>query len=243
METNQQWQVTQIDAATVQQTKDGAWLRKDGEAVPEDHSIVELSFKKTKANPNPPPPSYWLLPDVDAQVPMAVDEGCEQVALMAYDLLERARRAWLAKLAAGDESARELVVDVRAMAERHFLDGRSLGISQEEIETWISDVLAPALQRRIGRTLPTATADQRKNLVNSLLLQFQIAATRGNTITVKKSTITVTREALEDLRKRLELYVADGDLETCDELAALRGRIDRHLNPTDAQSVDKQAQW
>lgn len=201
--------------------------------APENHHFVKLTFKTNKEGVKKPD-SWYVVPDIQAQFIVAANEGDEKVLAMMYSLLEDAQRERLYEFDAGELAAKDWVMDVRKLAERYFIDGRSLGVKQEQLEEWIDNELRNCLVTRINRSMAAVEQQKRDSLVKALIEQFKIAATRNNFIKGK----FLTEVTLKDLAGRLAKYSEEEDLVICNEFDAMKGRIEKHLKPTVKVATD-----
>lgn len=227
-----QYNVTKIAGPYVF-NDDDQLLNADGsirEPTP-GHRLEMLKGKGTKGKPM----VWYEIPDLSTQFVLQIehenDGTAKQIGAMLFDMMDKNQKLRLNAFDDGEIAARDWIIDAANLAERYFVDGRSLGVKQAMIEDWINDVLHDYMITRIAKNQGFNQA-QRESLVGALHQKFLIAATRDNETKDKRGNILfVPKDQLLDLQKRLEQYGSDEGnlLEPCEELDALTGRIKKHL--------------
>ncbi len=202
-----------------------------GVEIPVGHRIEMLKGKGEKGKPL----TCYIVPDLSTQVVIEVAHDDEQsarnIGAMINMMLDRNQKLRLNEFDDGELAAKDYVLDVGKLAERFFVDGRSLGVKQAMIEEWIGAVLRPYMVARIAKN-DGFTAAQKESLVAALVEKFMIASTRDNETKDKRGNVMfVLKDQLIDLRKRLVQYSTDEGnmLPPSDELDAMIGRIDKHI--------------
>lgn len=195
------------------------------------HRLEMLKGKGTKGKPM----VWYEVPDLSTQAIIEVAHDSEgaakQVGAMIAVMIDRNQKLRLNEYDDGELAAKDYVLDVALLAERFFIDGRSLGVKQAMIEGWIEDVLNPYMAARIAKNSGFTQA-QRDSLVGALTEKFRIASTRDNEVKDKRGNILfVPKDQLIDLLKRLSQYMNDENnpLEPSDELDAMIGRLKKHI--------------
>lgn len=222
-----EYQVTKIPGPYVFNDDD----QLTGVIVPDGHRVEMLKGKGDKGKPL----TCYLVPDLSSQFVLEVAHDDPQAAkiigAMVFELIDRNQKLRLNEYDDGESAAQTYVLDVGALAERFFIDGRSLGVKQAMIEEWITTKLRPYMVARIAKNAGF-TQSQRDSLVGALTEKFLIASTRDNETKDKRGNVLfVPKDQLIDLKKRLEQYASDENnmLERTDEYDSLVRRIDKHV--------------
>ena len=215
-----------------------------GVEVPPGHRVEMLKGKGDKGKPL----TCYIVPDLSEQLNAEILRGDEntpdtikmshsdsaaanQILAMLVEMLDRNQKLRLNEFDDGEIAARDYVLDVAKLAERFFVDGRSLGVKQAMIEEWIIGVLHPYMVARISKN-DGFTAEQKVSFPASLMQKYLIASTRDNETKDKRGNVLkVSKESLIDLQKRLEQYSTDEGnmLPMSDELDSMMKRITKHI--------------
>lgn len=171
--------------------------------------------------------SYWIIPDPLAQVAIVCDRP--EVLAMFADLYEQQCKLWMKEFNEGNANAADWIADVNAGAARYFVNGRTLGVKQAEIEEWINGAFKAYMTERISKNAGF-TDEQKVALVAALVKKYLTASTKSNEMKVGKELCVVSRDELASLQKRLEGYLADesNKLAECNESKALLRKIIAH---------------
>lgn len=202
-----------------------------GVIIPYGHRVEMLKGKGDKGKPL----TCYIVPDLSSQFVLEVahddPQAAKTIGAMIFELIDRNQKFRLNEYDDGELAAQTYVLDVAALAERFFLNGRSLGVKQAMIEEWIINSLKPYMVARIAKN-DGFTQAQRNSLVGALTEKFLIASTRDNETKDKRGNVLfVPKDQLIDLKKRLEQYSSDENntLERTDEYDSLIRRIDKHV--------------
>lgn len=185
--------------------------------------------------------AYWIIPNPVAQVAIVCDQ--EPVLAMLLDLYNQQRKLWIKELSEGNMLALEWLADVNNGASRYFVNGRTLGVKQAEIEEWINGAFKSYMVERISKNAGF-TEEQKVSLVAALVKKYLTASTKSNEMKVGKELCVVSREELASLQKRLEGYLSDpnNQLPECNESKALLRKIKAHyelvVRPMDVTNAD-----
>ena len=231
----------QVSKCAVNPTEQTAF---DGTTVlhppaPDGHEYIRI-----KAKAKDSPVAYWIVPLMQAQCSIIADEKDQQIVEMLADLFNQQRKLWIKELEDGNSLAGEWLLDVTAAAKRYFVNGRTLGVKQSEIEEWIKTVLGSYMTARIAKN-GGFSEEAKVNLVKALVEKFLTASTRDNETKVGKDIVMVNKADLADLQKRLETYNMDENnkLESGEEFTALLNRIKNHQNKVVKDLADTSGQF
>lgn len=171
--------------------------------------------------------AYWIIPDPLAQITIVCDK--EPVLAMFADLYEQQEKLWMKEFVDGNASAEDWLLDVNAGASRYFVNGRTLGVKQAEIEEWINGSFRSYMVARIALNAGF-TDEQKVALVAALVQKYLTASTKSNEMKVGKELCVVSRDELASLEKRLIGYLSDekNQLAECNESKALLRKIAAH---------------
>lgn len=239
-------QIAEINAAwaanksyAVELCEESPTINDKGDYVPD--APMGHKFLRMKPKAKDSLASYWIIPNPLVQVAIVCDK--EPVLAMFADLYEQQCKLWTKELMDGNATAADWLRDVNAGAARYFVNGRTLGVKQAEIEEWINGAFKSYMVARIALNAGF-TDEQKVSLVAALVQKYLTASTKSNEMKVGKELCVVSREELASLQKRLEGYLSDenNQLAECNESKALLRKIKAHyelvVKPMDVTNAD-----
>lgn len=204
------------------------------------HRFDAIHFNTDEKTKVKPASKYYQVPLLRP----TMDGMTASVAKMVAAMIDKAQHECLKEFDAGELDYSEQICSLEALAEWYSTDGRGErdGLKQSKLIEWLSGYFAKYLGDRIARNLATQTVEQRSAMLESYLYAFKLAATRGNKRKEKGKEVSVSLQRLNDLRQRLETYLADENAEhklaDCVESQTLLARIKGHIAIIEASLSD-----